>query len=164
MVVPFRTFALFSLAFGMLAAGYLLAPAPGATQLPAPPVQAVAPATKPVSTLVASRPPVPIVTQHRASYATTIDPSSDKAAADPKVDKGTSDDNPPDPAQPRTAALATDQPTGNDAQARHAIEFDGYKNVRAVTKDADGVWHARAMRGRTEIAVRVDASGNVTAE
>jgi hypothetical protein len=161
MVVPFRTFALFSLAFGMLAAGYLLAPAPGATQLPPPPVPVVAPAPKTASALVASRPPVPIVTQHRASYSTPIDhPSSDKATAD----KGTSDGTPPDPAKPQTAALATDQPSGNDAQARHAIEFDGYKNVRAVTKDADGVWHARAMRGRTEIAVRVDASGNVSAE
>jgi hypothetical protein len=51
-----------------------------------------------------------------------------------------------------------------DAQARAAIELDGYKNVRALTKGADGLWHGRAMRGRTEIAVRVDAGGNVSAE
>jgi hypothetical protein len=163
MVVPFRTFALFSLGFGMLAAGYLLAPAPGATQLPPPPAKVAAPASQPASTLVASRPPVPIVPPRRTSYVTTVDPSSG-AGDKPTVDKGTSDGNPPDPAQTQAAALATDAPAGDDSQARRAIEFDGYKNVSAVARGADGVWHARAMRGHTEIAVRVDASGNVSAE
>jgi hypothetical protein len=160
MVVPFRTFALFSLAFGMLAAGYLIAPGPGATPLPPTPARAVAtPAAKPVSLLVASRPPVPFVTQHRTSHVTTIDPSSGSSDK-PAVDIGTFDGNPADPAQAQTASLAA----GDNAQAKRAIEFDGYKNVSAVTKGADGVWHARAMRGHTEIAVRVDASGNVSAE
>ena len=54
--------------------------------------------------------------------------------------------------------------SGDDAQARKAIEFDGYKNVRALEKGPDGVWRGRAMRGRTEIAIRVDANGNVSAE
>ena len=70
-----------------------------------------------------------------------------------------------DPArEAQTAALTTDQPSGNDADARKAIEFDGYKNVHGIVKDPDGTWHARAMRGRTEIAVTVDASGNVSAQ
>jgi hypothetical protein len=54
--------------------------------------------------------------------------------------------------------------SGGDAQAKAAIELDGYKNVRALTKGPDGLWHGRAMRGRTEIAVRVDAGGSVSAE
>ena len=169
MVVPFRTFAIFSLAFGMLAAGYLVGPAPGAVQSSPPPQAAAvaAPAApKAVPTLVANRPPVPIVTPHRTSYFTTVDHSSGSSGDKPTVDMGTINGNPPDPAQAQaqTAALTTDQPSGADGDARRAIEFDGYKNVRAIVKDADGTWHARAMRGRTEIAVRVDASGNVSAE
>lgn len=169
MVVPFRTFAVFSLAFGMLAAGYLIGPAPGATQSSPPPTpQAVAAAAsavpKLVPTLVASRPPVPIVTPHRTSYFTTVDHSSGSSSDKPTVDMGTFDGNPPDGAQGQIATLTTDHPSGANGDARRAIEFDGYKNVRAIVKDADGVWHARAMRGRIEIAVRVDASGNVSAE
>ncbi len=99
--------------------------------------------------LGAIRPPVPLVRPQPTSYFTTTvqapGPSGDKPAAN-------------------TAALTTDQPAGEDGDAKRAIEFDGYKNVHAVVKGGDGVWHARAMRGRTEIAVRVDASGTVSAE
>ena len=156
MAVPFRTFAVFSLAFGMLAAGYLIGPAPGAMQSPPPPqakaqAQAAAPLPKPAApAILVSRPPVPLVRPQPTSYF----------AAEP-----TAGSNPSDPAQTQTAALTTDQPSaGDDAEARRAIEFDGYKNVHAVVKGADGMWHARALRGRTEVAVRVDASGSVSAE
>jgi len=57
-----------------------------------------------------------------------------------------------------------DANTGSDKNARAAIELDGYKNVRGLEKGADGMWRGRAMRGRTEIAVRVDASGSVSAD
>ncbi|HLG48875.1 MAG TPA: hypothetical protein VKY24_21710 [Reyranella sp.] len=153
MVVPFRTFAVFSLAFGMLAAGYLIGPAPGATHSPPSPArkaEAVAPAPKaPVPTVVAARPPVPLVRPQPTSYFTP-DPAADSTQAD---------------AQTQTAALTTDQPSAeDDAGAKRAIEFDGYKNVHGVVKGSDGLWHARAMRGRTEIAVTVDASGTVSAQ
>ena len=157
MVVPFRTFAVFSLAFGMLAAGYLIGPAPGATRssppaAPAPATEAVAPAPKaPVPTLLANRPPVPLVRPQPTSYFTPPN----------QTDKSTADGN---PAQAQTAALTTDQPSPENADAKRAIEFDGYKNVHALVKGGDGMWHARAMRGRTEVAVRVDASGNVSTE
>lgn len=99
--------------------------------------------------LAASRPPVPLVRPQPTSYSTTTvrdsGASGDKPAAD-------------------TAAPTTDQTSPEDADAKRAIEFDGYKNVHAVVKGSDGMWHARAMRGRTEIAVTVDASGNVSAE
>ncbi len=155
MVVPFRTFATFSLAFGMLAAGYLIGPAPGATRsAPAPTAEAAAPAAKaPMPTLVANQPPVPLVRPQPTSYFTPVN----------QTDKPTTDGKPADPAQAQTA-LTTDQISPEDADAKRAIEFDGYKNVHAVVKGSDGMWHARAMRGRTEIAVRVDASGNVSAE
>ena len=160
MIVPFRTFAIFSLAFGMLAAGYLIGPAPGATRsspppAPEPATEAAALASKvPVPTLLANRPPVPLVRPQPTSYFTPPN----------QADKSTAGGNPADPAQAQTAALTTDQPSPENADAKRAIEFDGYKNVHSVVKGSDGMWHARAMRGRTEVAVRVDASGNVSAD
>jgi hypothetical protein len=162
MKIPFRTFALFSVAFGMLAAGYLIGPAPGAPSSPRPQEAKAVPNSAPVSsaakptlsTVVANRPPVPLVPQQRTSYFTPAEPSPERSGDKPAADAD----------QAQTQALATDQPAGDDGQARRAIEFDGYKNVHAIVKGADGVWHARAMRGRTEVAVRVDGSGNVSAE
>lgn len=52
----------------------------------------------------------------------------------------------------------------SDANARAAIEADGYKRVRVISKAEDGTWRARAFRGSTEVALRVDAQGNVMAE
>ena len=147
MVVPFRTFAVFSLAFGMLAAGYLIGPAPGATRSPPPRVPApTADAATPAPTLVSNRPPVPFVRPQPTSYFTPVN----------QTDKSTTEGNPDDPAQAQTGP--------EDSGAKRAIEFDGYKNVHGVVKGSDGMWHARAMRGRTEIAVTVDASGNVSAD
>ena len=158
MVVPFRTLAAFGLAFGMLAAGYLIGPAPGATQSsrpPAPKAVEAAPAPKPVlSTLASSRPPVPLVRPQPTSYFTPATPDSGATRADGSG-----------PSDPAMASLTADQPTaGDDAEARRAIEFDGYKNVHGIVKGNDGMWHARAMRGRSEISVTVDASGTVSAQ
>ncbi len=171
MVIPLRTFAVFSLAFGMLTAGYLIGPSRGATTVspsPAPAPVAAAPVSKPVETLVSMRPPVPIVGPQHANYFTTVtvDQKSSTASDKPTVDMGTIASNPADPAQAQTqtAALTTDQPSGGDGNAKRAIETDGYKNVRDVVKDPDGGWHARAMRGGTEIALKVDASGNVSTQ
>lgn len=52
----------------------------------------------------------------------------------------------------------------SESDARAAIEADGYKRARIVNKGADGTWLARAFRGATEVAVRVDAQGNVTGD
>jgi hypothetical protein len=179
MMVPFRTFALFALALGMLGAGYLFAPAPGAATSPAQPVAVaaapepvVAPAAKqPAPAVVAGRPPVPLVTPPRATYvsqATLEKPasgsSSEKPGEKPTVNMGVFKSNPPDPDAPIQALTAPPSPSGNDSQAKRAIELDGYKNVSGLTKGPDGMWRGRALRGRTEIAVRVDASGNVSAE
>ena len=166
MTVPFRTFAAFGLAVGLLGVGYLLAPAPGAsTTLPQQPKVASAGPAKPVATLVASRPPVPLVTPPRPSSYTPPIETADKS---PTGDKPAAVDKPAKPNEPSIAALLADQPSdspsGDGALAKRAIEFDGYRNVRALAKGPDGMWHGRAMRGRAEIAVRVDAGGNVSAE
>lgn len=52
----------------------------------------------------------------------------------------------------------------SEANARAAIEADGYKRPRMMNKGADGTWHARAFRGATEVSLRVDAQGHVTGE
>lgn len=168
MTVPFRTYAALGVTLGLFAAGYLLAPAAGSsTTLPgqsmakaAPAIAAPAAPAKPVPALIASRPPVPLVTQPRTIFYTPPVQTADKP---PVADKsGTT------PEKPKVAALTPDQPTdtptGDGAVAKRAIEVDGYKNPRNLVKGPDGMWHGRAMRGRTEVAVRVDASGNVSAE
>ena len=146
----------------MLAAGYWFAPAPGAASLPTPTAKAARPSEpdgKPVATVVASRPPVPLVTPPRTSFFTQT--TAEKPSSDGKsIDLGVFAANPP---TSDSQAAAVSQP-GEDSPAKRAIEFDGYRNVRALVKGADGVWHGRAMRGRAEIAVRVDGSGNVSAE
>jgi hypothetical protein len=156
MRVPLRTFALFALALVMLAAGYWFAPAPGAASVSPPMAKASPPPGpdgKPVATVVAARPPVPLVTPPRTSFFTQA--AAEKPSSDGKITT-----NPPTSDTETAAASAP----GEDSQAKRAIEFDGYKNVRALVKGADGVWHGRAMRGRTEIAVRVDGNGNVSAD
>jgi hypothetical protein len=47
---------------------------------------------------------------------------------------------------------------------RERIEADGYKDVQGLAMGADGLWHGRAMRGSTEVAVTVDAKGKVAAQ
>jgi hypothetical protein len=48
------------------------------------------------------------------------------------------------------------------ANALKKIEADGYKNVQGLTRNADGSWSGKAMRGGQTVDVRVDARGNVT--
>jgi hypothetical protein len=175
MTVPFRTFALFGVAFAMIGLGYLFGPQPGAATQPSAPAQPVAqaapvPSAKPDTTLAASRPPVPLVTAPRTPSYTPVEQAAASTTSTapgqkPTVDMGTFKSNPPDP-NDTSQALATPGPgsSGDNSQAKRAIEFDGYRNVRGLEKGPDGMWHGRAMRGRTEISVRVDASGNVSAE
>ena len=47
--------------------------------------------------------------------------------------------------------------------AKKEIEREGYRDVRGLAKDADGVWHGRALRGNTEVQLLVDDDGNVSA-
>jgi hypothetical protein len=193
MTVPLRTFGLLGLAVAMLGAGYLFAPTPGAASLPQPapasrPVAAVAPvatpvsvpAAKPPAALTANRPPVPYVTRGHSNYYAS--PSIEVASAPrpattsdgkPAIDMGTFTANSLSPAAqqadgtPQTdgtqQASLTEPKSGNDSKAKAAIENDGYKNVRNLVKEGD-VWRGRAMRGRTEISIRVNADGSVSAD
>lgn len=50
----------------------------------------------------------------------------------------------------------------SDAEARAAIEADGYRRVRMIERGPDGRWRAVGYRGNTEVALTVDDSGTVS--
>jgi len=50
----------------------------------------------------------------------------------------------------------------SETAVRASIQADGYKGVQVLRKGVNGVWHAKAMRGTTEVLLVVDSSGNVT--
>lgn len=71
------------------------------------------------------------------------------------------------PASPSTATVpphAGDLKIASEADARKAIEAEGFTGVSGLRKDDAGLWVGRAMRGTSNVAVRVDARGNVSAD
>ena len=64
-----------------------------------------------------------------------------------------------------TSKVMTDQAANaGEGSARAAIEADGYKAVRNLVRTPDGSWQGKAMRGRVEVAIRVNADGSVSAD
>ena len=57
-------------------------------------------------------------------------------------------------------AGATSSTSANAAKAQ--IEASGYNGVKALKRQEDGSWQARAMKNNVEVAVSVDGRGNVT--
>ena len=72
------------------------------------------------------------------------------------------------PAAPSVATnpppTAGDLRIASESEARKAIEAEGFVRVSGLKRDADGAWSGRAMRGTSNVAVRVDQRGNVSAE
>jgi len=171
MTVPYRIFIALGLAAGLLGAGYAFAPLRGA---PAPPTASVtksasaasvatlaaptAPSAKP-SALVANRAPVPIAPRTHTTYYAPREADAAIQTASATTTTGLVGANIDGGLPP-----GEDSQGGGGAEAKAAIELDGYKNVRGLEKGPDGMWRGRAMRGRTEITVRVDASGSVSAD
>jgi hypothetical protein len=183
MTIPYRTFVALGVAVGLLGAGYAFAPRPGAAALSTAPVAPKAPVAstaapgapaKPTSTLVVNRAPVPLATpMHHTYYAPkeadasvqTASATSGPTPGTPAIGGGNTDGGlPPASIDPGTSSAPGEAKSGDGSQAKAAIELDGYKNVRGLEKAPGGTWRGRAMRGRTEIAIRVDAAGNVSAE
>ena len=48
-----------------------------------------------------------------------------------------------------------------EGQAKGHIENSGYANVSGLSKDANGVWHAKATKGGQSYSVSLDFKGNV---
>lgn len=68
---------------------------------------------------------------------------------------------PATPTVPKTPpAGATSSTSANAAKAQ--IEASGYNGVKALKRQEDGSWQARAMKNNVEVAVSVDGRGNVT--
>ncbi|MGQ0581168.1 MAG: hypothetical protein ACT4O6_04485 [Reyranella sp.] len=114
-------------------------PVKAKAELPAAPRQETAP-SRIAQTVVTRQAPVPMLLTKRPPVA----PSATST---------------PEPANAET----TDRKF-SETDARAAIEADGYKRPRIVSRAADGSWQARALRGTIEVSLRVDAQGNVTGE
>jgi hypothetical protein len=142
------------LLLGVIAGAHMITPAPDATASPlvasetrkAQPAAVAPPAPEPVltaRTAAIARPPVPLRLSPR--------PAVKKAEGET--------------ASPQVAASDASQPSlQTESFAKAAIEQDGYKSVRGITKGPNGSWRATAMRGTTEVILRVDANGNVSAQ
>jgi hypothetical protein len=69
------------------------------------------------------------------------------------------------PSQSVTAPSQANLPAAPNAQgsanAVKKIEADGYKNVQGMTRNRDGSWSGKALRGSAMVDVHVDARGNV---
>jgi hypothetical protein len=150
-----KTLSLLAVASGMLASAYMIGPAPGATVGAAPavtqrlPVTLAAAAPKPTSSIKSAQAPVPLLTVAHSEFFTA-----------PPADA-------PSPEKPATTAMADPHVAAappTDSTAKTAIEQDGYRSVRMLVKGPDGSWRGRAMRGSSEVAVRVDADGSVAAD
>jgi hypothetical protein len=50
-----------------------------------------------------------------------------------------------------------------EGQAKSRIEAAGYRDVSGLMKDKDGVWHGKASKAGTMVAVSLDYQGNITA-
>jgi hypothetical protein len=49
-----------------------------------------------------------------------------------------------------------------ESQAKSRLETNGFSNVSALQKDANGVWRGKAQKGGRTLDVSVDFQGNVT--
>jgi hypothetical protein len=68
---------------------------------------------------------------------------------------------PTTPTMPKTPPAGATTST-SPAAAKAQIEASGYTGVKAMKRQEDGSWQARAMKNNTEVAVSVDGRGNVT--
>ena len=150
-----KTIALVAVAAGMLTGAYLLAPVPApaatntptATQAAARPTPAVAaaPTSRVASYVKTFQAPVPLKVGKHDQYFDAA-PAPEAAST----------------AMPATMDVQQALTGPNNSAAKASIELDGYKNLRGLVKTPDGVWHGRARRGRTEIALSVDPNGSVS--
>ncbi len=68
------------------------------------------------------------------------------------------------PAAPAPEVPAKTSDAAGDGAAKAAIEADGYKGVKVLRQGPNGIWYAKAMRGKTEVGLTVDAGGRVALE
>ena len=79
------------------------------------------------------------------------------AAKDANTPAVNTPNSPPNPAAPVAGANSF-----TEAQAKSRLETNGFSNVSALQKDANGVWRGKANKGGKAVDVSVDFQGNVT--
>ena len=88
------------------------------------------------------------------AYAQMQAPSTPGGRALDSMPGGTSNPNTNLPKSPQNASAA-------EAAAKAELEAKGYTGVRSLTRDQAGNWAAKAMRNNVEVAVILEANGNV---
>jgi hypothetical protein len=138
----------------------LLSPAAPIATVRAPITQEQTKTAQKVS-VEARQAPVPLQVRPRAATNAKL-PTVESLIATQSADAKSADAKPSDAAAGDPAAASSDG--FNEAKAKAAIEADGYKGVTALRKGENGTWRAKAMRGKTEVMLTVDASGSVAAD
>jgi hypothetical protein len=147
------------LLLGIVWGAHIITQAPGATASPLVASEAEK-AQPPKAQPAAVVPPAPALVPTARTAAITRPPVPLLLAPRPAIKKAEGE-----MAAPQIAASDTLQTNLQpDSFAKAAIEQDGYKGVRGITKGPNGSWRATAMRGATEVILRVDANGNVSAQ
>ena len=54
--------------------------------------------------------------------------------------------------------------SGAEAAARYKFEQAGFHDVKGLSRTPDGVWSGRAVKNGIEIAVSMDAAGNIAVQ
>jgi hypothetical protein len=161
-------------AAGAAGAQTVTPPSAGGATVTPPSVGSGAVTTPPVAPPAVNTPAVPsrsvgaggaTVTTPPASGGTVQAPSAGSAGATtPGVNPpsvSTPGVNPPSVSAPSTANLPPQPNAQGSTNAVKKIEKDGYKNVQGLTRNPDGSWSGKALRGGAMVDVAVDARGNV---
>jgi hypothetical protein len=148
-------------------------PVGGATVTP-PSVGGGAVATPPMASPAVNTPAAPSRSVGAGGATVTTPPVSGGTVQAPTTGAAgvtTPGVNPPSvrtpgmPSQSVTAPSQANLPAAPNAQgsanAVKKIEADGYKNVQGMTRNRDGSWSGKALRGGAMVDVHVDARGNV---
>lgn len=56
---------------------------------------------------------------------------------------------------------ANSNTSGAEAAVKEQLRSAGFTGVHMLTRNPDGTWQGRAMKGNQEIAVMIDAGGNI---
>jgi hypothetical protein len=54
--------------------------------------------------------------------------------------------------------------SGAEAAARYKFEQAGFHDVKGLSRSTDGVWSGRAVKNGVEVAVSMDAGGNIAVQ
>lgn len=86
------------------------------------------------------------------AFAQATPPANPQAPSNPAVSTDT---------KPKAGAPAPGANSFTEAQAKSRIEGQGFSQVSALTKDADGIWRGTATKDGKSMNVTVDYQGNV---